>query len=154
MPIASGTWGSLPPCIIAGALWLCEASPAHSATGTWVFNAVLAAILIIFSAVCVLQGHAAESRWGKDPSEVVADETAGQCIPLLFLPAACFSDFWRTAITIAAAFLLFRILDITKPWPARQIQRVSEGWGILLDDIIAGAYAAIVLQVVARMWLL
>ena len=153
MPIASGTWGSLPPCIIAGALWLCEMSPAHSATGTWVFNAILAAILIVFSAVCVLQGHLAESRWGKDPSEVVADETAGQCIPLLFLPSACFDGFWPTTSTIAAAFLLFRILDITKPLPAKQIQSAKAGWGILLDDLVAGVYAAVVMQVVARIWL-
>ena len=92
-----------------------------------------------------------EERWGKDPGEVVADETAGQCIPLMFLPAWCFTDFWRAVATVAAAFLLFRILDIIKPWPAKQIQSRPYGWGILLDDLFAGAYAAVIMQVGSRL---
>ncbi|HEX2837255.1 MAG TPA: phosphatidylglycerophosphatase A [Phycisphaerales bacterium] len=151
MRIASGTWGSLPPCVVAGCLWLANLSPANGTNGSIVFSAVMGVILVIFSVACVLQGKQAEERWGKDPGEVVADETAGQCIPLMFLPAWCFTDFWRAVATVGAAFLLFRILDIIKPWPAKQIQSRPYGWGILLDDLFAGAYAAVIMQVGARL---
>ncbi|MFO0832960.1 MAG: phosphatidylglycerophosphatase A [Phycisphaerales bacterium] len=150
MPVASGTWGSLPPCFIAGVLWLAHMSPAGGVQGSVIFNSVLGAVLAVFSLACILQGRRAEEKWGKDPGEVVADETAGQCIPLMFLPACCFADFWHTAGVIAAAFLLFRVLDIVKPWPAKQIQSRPYGWGILLDDLFAGLYAAVIMQVGAR----
>ncbi len=154
MKIASGTWGSLPPCVIAGCLWLAGLTPAHGQTGTVVFNAVMAVILVVFSVACIVQGGQAEQRWGKDPGEVVADETAGQCLPLLFLPGACFQKFWWAVGTVAAAFVLFRLLDIVKPWPAKQIQAARQGWGILLDDLFAGLYAAVILQAALRLWLL
>jgi phosphatidylglycerophosphatase A len=152
MRIASGTWGSMPPVAIAGLLWLLGCAPGGSqgTLGWWIYHAVLALILIVFAGACIVQGAAAESRWGKDPGEVVADETAAQCIPLMFLPALCFANWWKAGATLAAAFLLFRILDIIKPWPAKQIQGLNAGWGILMDDIFAGLYAALILQLVAR----
>jgi phosphatidylglycerophosphatase A len=139
---ASGTWGSLPPVFIAAALVALNQGPA---TNPWLYYSALAAILLIFSAACIIDGDAAEARFGeKDPSEVVADETAGQCIPLLAILPSAASTLGRTALLIAVAFFAFRILDIIKPPPAKGWQRIPGGWGILIDDLVAGVYAAIV----------
>lgn len=116
----------------------------------WVFSGVLAVVFLIFAAGCVVQGDAAEARWGKDPSNAVADETAGQCLPLLALPAAAFASWPLALFTIGLAFVAFRALDIVKVWPARRAERLPAGWGILLDDVISGLYAAAVVQGCAR----
>ncbi len=68
-----------------------------------------------------------------DPSIVVIDEIVGMWIALLFLP----NSIW----VIALAFILFRIFDIVKPPPVRQLERIPNGWGIMLDDVAAGVYA-------------
>ena len=69
----------------------------------------------------------------KDPQFVVIDEVAGQAIALLFMPAN-----WRGALI---ALVLFRLFDITKPFPVRQLENLPEGWGIVFDDVAAGLYA-------------
>lgn len=156
---ASGTWGSMPPVLIAALLLGVGIGPAASEgsgaawhTLQWVlYHANLALILIIFSLACIVDGEAAEARFGKkDPSQVVADETAGQCLPLMFLPASALADWKTMAFTLVFAFVCFRALDIVKPWPARQLQRVPGGWGILIDDLFAGVYALLIVQGVTR----
>jgi len=140
---APGTWGSLPPVVLAAAM-LAAGFPPLLAT------AVLLVVLVYFSAACLVQGDAAEARFGgKDPSSVVADETAGQCLPLLLLPAVAHASPLAGALTLLAAFLLFRVFDILKPWPADRLQAVPGGWGILLDDLIAGLYALATLHAAA-----
>lgn len=115
------------------------------------FNAVLALVGLFFAAACLFQADAAEARFGKkDPGQVVADETAAQCIPLLFLPASAVRDWPHAAGALVGAFLLFRIFDIIKPWPARGLQRIPGGWGILIDDLFAGLYAAAIVQFLTR----
>ncbi len=74
----------------------------------------------------------------KDPQFVVIDEVAGQWITLLFVPVA-----WKTLL---AGFILFRGFDIVKPPPVRQLERLPEGTGIVVDDVAAGIYALGVLQ--------
>ncbi len=144
-----GTWGSLPPPILAGVLMAMDLGPLAS---PWVYNTVLIATLLIFAWACVRDGDAAEARFGeKDPSEVVADETAGQCLPLLFLPWQAVATPALAAFTCVFAFLSFRVFDIVKPWPAGRLQRVPGGWGILLDDLFAGVYAAIAVQALCRL---
>ncbi|GMV27676.1 MAG: hypothetical protein AMXMBFR58_37070 [Phycisphaerae bacterium] len=138
-----GTWGSLPPVILAGALITLGAGPQGI---PWVYNAALAITALVFSVVCVTQGDRAELAWGKDPSPVVADEVAGQSIVLTLLPLPAHANALQTIAVLGLAFLLFRVLDIVKPWPARQIQRVPGGWGILLDDLVAGLYAWFLIQ--------
>ncbi len=143
---APGTWGSLPPCALALALMSAGAPPGAT------LNALLFT-LIVASIACIAFGRYSERRFGrKDAAEVVLDETAGQCIPLIALPGA-----WRGLISpdlpapleadalIATAFLLFRLFDIAKPWPARQAEDLPHGWGILADDLLAGLYAALTL---------
>lgn len=146
---APGTWGSLPPPAILGAIWLAGGSSAVGA-------GAMLGLLVVFSVACIALGPWAETRWGKkDPRQVVADETAGQAVALLGAPWAWFgavdgAGVVRTGAYLAAAFLLFRIFDIVKPPPAGGLQRLPAGWGILIDDLLAGVYALVILQVVWR----
>lgn len=138
---ASGTWGSMPPVALAALLMLTGYGPLDNPL---IYFGVLAFVLILFSWACIAHGDLAEVRYGeKDPSEVVADETAGQCIPLLAIPWAGLADWPRTFATLAFCFIAFRIMDIFKPPPARGLQKIPGGWGILIDDLVAGIYAAI-----------
>ncbi len=140
---APGTWGSLPPPALALAM-LAAGAPA------WTVNAALAGVAAVFGAACALLGARAERRFGtKDPPQVVADETAGQCVALLALP-------WRQSgswnlLLAATALVAFRVFDILKPPPIDALQRISGGWGILLDDVLAGVYALVAAQLAARL---
>ena len=67
------------------------------------------------------------------------DEVVGMLIALLFVP--------KTTFFLIAAFILFRIFDIAKPFPARRMERLHGGWGIVLDDVIAGVYANLAIQI-------
>lgn len=148
---ASGTWGSLPTVVLAGALIFSGFGPAQAPL---VFNAALFAWCIIFSAGCLVQGAAAEAKFGKkDPSQAVADETAGQAIALLFLPAAIEQSASSACLVLLGAFIAFRIFDILKIWPARGLQKLPGGKGILIDDLVAGVQAMVVVQVIARIFL-
>jgi phosphatidylglycerophosphatase A len=82
----------------------------------------------------------------KDPQFVVIDEVAGQLITLIAVPLA-----WKTFL---AGFILFRGFDIVKPPPVRQLERLPEGTGIVLDDVAAGLYGLIVMQLLLHFGLL
>ncbi|MEP6819002.1 MAG: phosphatidylglycerophosphatase A [bacterium] len=75
----------------------------------------------------------------KDPGKVVIDEVAGQMIALLPVPLVFGSTWWYSIL----AFILFRFFDIVKPYPARRLESLEAGLGIMADDIVAGVYAAI-----------
>jgi phosphatidylglycerophosphatase A len=111
---------------------------------------VMAAVVLVSSVVCVAYAPAAIAATGKDdPREVVVDEVAGQAVtflisPFLAIGSAPAGQVWLVA---AGGFALFRIFDITKPWPIRKLETLPKGWGILADDLLAGVYAWIVLQV-------
>jgi len=141
---APGTWGSMPPAAGLGILVLFGAEP-------FIMYTALGLMCLLASAACVLWGDYAEERFGlKDAPEVVADETAGVVLPLLaavFYEGTLFVMFAQ----IAWAFVLFRIMDIIKPWPARQLEQLPKGWGVLVDDLFAGFYAllAFILSMVA-----
>ncbi len=141
-----GTWGSLPPVIVAGMLIVAGLGPGTEMG--WIYYAVLALLLVVYGGACVLLGTEGEARWGKDPSNVVADEVAGQSIPLLLIPAALTVGVWQTLMVLVGAFLLFRAFDILKPWPAGAVQRVAGGWGVVLDDLIAGVMAGVLMLLV------
>ena len=142
---ASGTWGSLPPVIIAGLLLAFGVQG-----GGLVFGLVMAAIVGIFSGACVRFGDQAAAAFGRsDPSEVVADETAGMALVLAFLPATAMATPGLAVLTLVLAFLAFRLLDIVKPFPADWLERLPGGWGVLLDDIGAAIYAIIALHIAA-----
>ena len=107
---------------------------AVTATGT--LYAVTAAIILLSTALGVPAATIAARESGrKDPGFVVIDEVAGQAIALL---GAVTHPTWQHVL---AALLLFRIFDITKPFPVRQLEKLPEGWGIVFDDLAAGLYA-------------
>jgi phosphatidylglycerophosphatase A len=141
---ASGTWGSVPSVLLAGALIACGAGPG---TMPWVYFGVISLVLVIFSAACVMRGDEAQARWGKDPSQVVADETAGQCLPLMLISVHANSSAQVAIFLLALSFFAFRFFDIAKIEPADSLQRLPAGWGVLLDDYAAGLYAAVVVWI-------
>lgn len=100
--------------------------------------AILAALL--FAPATWAATVSAQAVKSKDPQFVVVDEVIGQWISL----AGARALNWKTYL---AAFLLFRLFDIWKPAPARQLEKLPGGWGINLDDVMAGVYAALVLFV-------
>jgi phosphatidylglycerophosphatase A len=143
-----GTWGSLPTVLFAAVLLLLGLGPDRHPV---IFNLALGAVLIFFTLCCAILGDLAEAKFlKKDPSQVVADETAGQALALLFLPAAAVGTPALAIFTLLFAFVAFRVFDIIKPWPAYQIQSVPGGWGLVLDDLVAGFYALALVQIAGR----
>ena len=132
LPIAPGTWGSL-VAIIGWWLWLQYLDPL-------VFIVLIITIFIIgVFATNIIIDHTGE----KDPSRVVIDEVAGQWLGLLMLP--------DSVLYISGSFILFRFLDILKPWPIRQLEQFPKGWGIMLDDMLAGLLTLGLIQGVSRL---
>jgi phosphatidylglycerophosphatase A len=154
---APGTWGSLPPVALGLALVLILSYVDAAPIAVRMVDALLIVLCVASTIACVIWGSQAEQAFGsKDPCQVVADEVAGQSIALLFLPWRFFTDAasWRWNLALAgSAFILFRLMDIIKPPPARNLQRLQGGLGIVIDDLLAGVYALIIVQVIAR-WIL
>ena len=96
------------------------------------------AISVIMFFLGIWVSGTVEKDKGKDPGIVVIDEFVGQWIALLFLP--------KTVWIFIAGFLVFRILDIIKPFPAADLEELDGGIGIMLDDIIAGIYTNMALH--------
>jgi len=126
VPVAPGTFGSA-----AGLLlwWLLPASPA-------IQGGVIVALFVVGS----WSGTVAERHFGTtDPGQVVIDEVMGMLITLFLIPVG-----WRGA---AAGFLLFRICDVIKPFPANKLERLPGGIGVMADDAMAAVYANLALRV-------
>lgn len=126
LPIAPGTWGTLAAVVFI-----------------WFVNVQGASLLILTVLVFILGVISAEVAEGefkrKDSSHIVIDEVCGYFVSLLFLP--------KTYLTVIMAFFLFRFFDILKPPPVRHFERIKGGLGVMLDDVFAGVYANIVIQV-------
>lgn len=146
LPIAPGTWGSLVGVgIYLVLLAFLRFSP-------W---AVFIAVELVLITAITLLGFWAASRTEKllgrkDPGKVVIDEVAGQLIALLPIVPG-FDPGW---VSIIAAFLLFRLFDIIKPYPARRLEKLESGLGIMSDDLVAGAYAAVGTSVIIAIGML
>jgi len=144
LPLAPGTWGSL--LAIAFYLFLFNQWFSRTDIPRGMYARTFLITQLIVLALVTVVGIWAASRTErvlkiKDPGRVVIDEVAGQLIPLLLLPARL----WRNTdmLALIAAFILFRFFDIVKPYPARKLESLRGGWGIMADDLIAGVYAAI-----------
>jgi phosphatidylglycerophosphatase A len=128
-----GTWGSAAACL----LWLAADASVHfsSTQLTWLTLAgAVAALAIGIPAASIVERESGR----EDPQHVVIDEVVGQWIALLHS---------RVNLShLLAGFLLFRLFDIVKPWPARRLENLPGGWGIMLDDVAAGVYALLVMQ--------
>jgi len=79
-----------------------------------------------------------------DPSEVVIDEVMGMVVAIAYLPL--------TPLVLIGSFALFRVFDIAKPFPVRQFEKLPGGWGIVMDDVIAGVYANAALRAGMFLW--
>lgn len=117
-------------------------------------NGVMLALVVLASIGCVALGRSTEAEFGrKDPSQCTVDEWAGQALSLAFLPIPlCNLAAWQGYAAVAGvAFFAFRFFDIVKPPPARRLEDLPYGLGVLLDDICAGIYANIVCQLILRL---
>ncbi len=109
----------------------------------WFISLPSIQLLLILSFIFLISvrvSREVEKSAGHDPGIIVIDEVVGQGIALLFLP--------HEILYYAAAFILFRIFDIWKPFPIDQSQRLPNGWGVMTDDLLAGIYANIILQII------
>lgn len=103
----------------------------------YLLPALVTAIIIV---VGVWSADEMEPSWGEDSSRVVIDEVAGMCITLLFIPVR-----WQTVVT---GLVLFRFFDIVKPLYVRKMENFKGGWGVMLDDVLAGVYANLILHII------
>lgn len=121
-----GTWGTIPAWLIAWFILRGDQTAMIVAT-------------IVATGLSVWASTEAERMYGHDARKIVIDEWAGMFIALLFVPYAL--DYY------VAAFLLFRVLDVVKIFPARQLEGLPRGWGITADDIAAGLQTNLILQI-------
>jgi phosphatidylglycerophosphatase A len=131
-PFAPGTAGSAVGLLLFFPLsW---ASP-------WVQIGICSALFFVgvFAA-----GHVARRVGLEDPGIVVVDEVLGMWLSILGLPF--------TPVVAVLGFLLFRILDVVKPYPAASLEHLPGGWGIMADDVAAGLYANLLLRVLLLVW--
>jgi phosphatidylglycerophosphatase A len=136
VPVASGTFGSL----VAIPLF-------------WVFDALRAASLALYvsayclmvAAACWIAGKAEEILGDHDSHKIVIDEVVGYLAATLFLDPT-----WQTALV---AFVIFRVFDVVKPFPAGYVdEQVGGGAGVVLDDVVSGLYANLATRLV--LWLI
>ena len=131
-PKAPGTAGA----VLAAVIWYGLTfilSPCHLLLAT-------ASLIVLFTFLGVRSSGVMEVYWGKDPSKVVVDEMVGMWIPLLAVNDG-------NLLFAFAAFFLFRLFDIFKPLGIRKMEAIKGGWGIMLDDILAGIYCLLILCV-------
>ncbi|MFB9864546.1 phosphatidylglycerophosphatase A [Rufibacter immobilis] len=95
-------------------------------------------ITLLITILGVWSANEVEPYWGKDDKKVVIDEVAGMCISLLFIPVQ--------VNYILAALVLFRFFDIVKPFYIRKTEKLAGGWGVMMDDVLSGIYANVLLQ--------
>lgn len=132
-PIAPGTVGSAAGLVVYLLVWWAQSPPLE-----------VALIALIFAAGTWAATHAERFFGGIDPGPVVIDEVLGMLVTLAFIPAG-----WSAALT---GFVLFRVFDVIKPYPANRLEKFHGGFGIMADDAMAGVYANLSLR--ALMWLL
>jgi len=132
-PVAPGTVAS---AITALALWLLSPPPL-----------TLAVLLIVVTGLGTWAADEAERALGdRDPGMIVVDEVAGMMLAVLAVPA--------TPVVLLAGFLLFRVFDVVKPFPANVAQRLPGGLGVMVDDLVAGLYALALLALATSLgWL-
>jgi phosphatidylglycerophosphatase A len=127
-----GTWGSLATVML---WWLFS----HIIPLNWQTLAITAAAIAVTLIGIPAATRVARASGLKDPQFVVIDEVAGQLITLIAVAVS-----WKSLLL---GFILFRGFDIVKPPPVRQLERLPEGWGIVIDDVGAGLYGLAIMQI-------
>ena len=127
VPVAPGTFGSAAGLVVLAAVrW--SGSPALELT-----------VIILLFAVGVWSANAAERHFGGvDPAPVILDEVVGMLITLAFLPV--------NITGAVVGFLLFRLFDVVKPWPANRLEALHGGLGVMADDAMAGVYGNVAMR--------
>lgn len=125
-----GTYAAL----LTAVAWYCMQ---HDSSAPHVLLQLIVTVMI--TALGIWNGNIVEKDWGKDSSRVVIDEVAGMCIALVAIPV--------TIPYMIAGLGLFRFFDIAKPLYIRRMEKLPGGWGVMADDILAGVYANILLQI-------
>ena len=126
----AGTVAAVACCICWYLAWAGGYPPA-------ILSVIISVLIILLG---IWAGNKVEPLWGKDHQRVVIDEVAGMCIALLFIPVSL-----KYVLT---ALILFRFFDITKPLLIKKMEDLPGGWGVMMDDVLAGVYANILLQAV------
>ncbi len=134
-PVAPGTAGAFIAC---GILWILQAIFPSQYSGGWGQMQWLLLLIIPFFFLGVQSANRLEAVWGSDPSRIVIDEMVGVWIAMLGVPFSI--------TNLALAFVLFRIFDIWKPLGIRKMEDFKSGWGVMMDDVLAGIYALILLH--------
>ena len=127
--------------VLCCAVWyLLQPGPASPEVAGSADYALVGPLLItgFITTIGIWSATVVEPQWGKDSYRVVIDEVAGMCLSLLFIPIHL--------KTLLAGLVLFRLFDILKPFGIRRLEKLSGGWGVMLDDLLAGLYANLVLQ--------
>lgn len=104
---------------------------------------IMSVFIIAGALLGVYLGNSFELEYGKDPSQFTFDEFIGMWISLMFVP--------KTMLNIAGVFVIWRIFDIIKPFPARKFEQLKGGLGIMADDIVSGIYTLLVVQIVLNL---
>jgi len=141
--VASGTCGSAVVSAIFLIAALCGISP-------MAMLLLMCGVAVHGCVVTVVYGDRFIEEFGKDPGQIVSDEQAGQAVAYfgLFTFGADISISWFSIVLVTAVgFFAFRFFDILKPSPVRNLEKLPGVWGVLLDDIAAGIYANICLQI-------
>ena len=125
VPIASGTFGSLVAIVI------------YIIPGFERLEIIIPAIILLFSYGLFVSSKF-EKVYGKDPSQCTVDEVVGTWIALIALP--------KSFLIVFTAFLVWRALDIIKPFPARTSEKLPGGFGIMIDDVISGFYTVVIVH--------
>jgi phosphatidylglycerophosphatase A len=133
VPFASGTVGSL----LAVGLYCIPGFETPT---------IFALIILATLAIGTKTADIMERRYGHDPAEVTIDEIAGMWLSLFLLPKKIF--------VVILAFFIFRLFDIIKPFPARKFDVLNGGFGIMMDDVVAGMYTNITIQIALQIPLL
>ncbi len=136
-PLAPGTAGSIVGALI---LWILYSLVPEYFSGGWKGTPYLLILILLAFGLGVWSANALSQEWGKDPQKVVIDEIAGMWVSMLVVPVSLLS--------LTLAFILFRIFDIWKPLGIRKAEALSGGWGIMMDDVVAGLYACIVVHLI------
>jgi len=132
LPIAPGTWGSAVAVIL------------YLVTRQWAWPAQLALLLVVSVVGIWASDVTAKALNREDPGPVVIDEVAGQLVTLFMTGAGLYGAI--------IGFFVFRIFDIIKPWPARQLEDLPGGVGIMADDLMAGVYGWVVVTGILWWW--
>ncbi len=127
LPAIPGTWGSLVTAVL---IWFLPAIP-------WGVELVILIVLFFLGVWSSTQVERVSQS--TDPGYIVIDEVIGMALVLMTIP--------KSFVLYLFAFFLFRIFDIVKPRPVSQSQNFSEGWGVMIDDVLAAIYAIILLQI-------